>query len=135
MAEEKSFLGKGWSFPPEFDSRKGELKMSENEQDIKESLQILLSTRVGERIIQPDYGCDLTDYIFESLNLTTKTNIRDLVETAILYYEPRIDLQQLDFEVDDNEGLVLMHLHYVIRSTNSRSNMVFPFYINEASNT
>jgi hypothetical protein len=135
MAEENSFLGVGWSFPPQFDSRTGELEMSAGEEDIRESLKILLTTRIGERIIQPEYGCDLTDFIFESLNMTTKTYIRDLVETAILYYEPRIDLQQLDFEVNDNEGIVLMHLHYVIRSTNSRSNLVFPFYKNEASST
>jgi len=135
MAQENSFLGIGWSFPPQFDSRTGELVMSSSEEDIRESLRILLTTRIGERIIQPEYGCDLTDFIFESLNTTTKTYIRDLVETAILYYEPRIDLQQLDFEVNDNEGIVLMHLHYVIRSTNSRSNLVYPFYKNEASNT
>jgi phage baseplate assembly protein W len=135
MAEENSFLGKGWSFPPRFDSRTGELIMSVEEQDIQESLHILLTTRVGERIIQPDYGCDLTDFIFESLNTTNKTYIRDLVETAVLYYEPRIDIERLDFDVNDNEGVVNMHLQYVIRSTNSRSNIVFPFYKNEASNS
>lgn len=135
MADEKSFLGTGWSFPPQFDARQATLVMSSGEEDIRESLQILLTTRIGERIIQPEYGCDLTDYLFENLNMTTKTYIRNLVETAILYYEPRIDIEQLDFEVDDDEGIVLLHLKYVVRSTNSRSNLVFPFYKNEASNT
>lgn len=135
MAEEHSFLGKGWSFPPEFDGRTGEIVMSAEEQDIRESLRILLTTRVGERIIQPEYGCDLTEFVFENLNTTNKTYIRDLVETAVLYFEPRIDVERLDFEVNDNEGIVNMHLQYVIRSTNSRSNIVFPFYKNEASNS
>ena len=135
MEKVNTFLGRGWSFPPQFDRRTADLVMRSDEEDIRESLKILLTTRLGERIIQPEYGCDLTDFIFENLNMTTKTYIRDLVESAILYFEPRIDLEQLDFEVDANEGIVLMHLHYVVRITNSRSNLVFPFYKNEATNS
>lgn len=72
MEKERSFLGTGWSFPPEFNRHSGNVKMVSEEQDIEESLRILLSTRLGERVMIPRFGCDLTDLLFESINLTQK---------------------------------------------------------------
>ena len=95
MAENKeplqtSFLGTGWSFPPTFSKIKKGVEMTSDEEDIQSSLRILLSTAVGERIMQPKYGCNLDDLIFEPLNTTIKTYIRGLVKQAILIFEPRI---------------------------------------------
>lgn len=135
MKEEKAFLGKGWSFPPTFDLSSRSLQISVAEKDIQESLHILLTTRIGERIMQPRYGCNLEDYVFENINRTFVTFIYDLVETAILYFEPRIDLENV-FVRQDNvlEGMLEIEVVYRIRSTNTRSNVVFPFYKTEGNN-
>jgi uncharacterized protein len=130
----KSFLGTGWSFPPTFDKAQNELLVTSDEADIQSSLQVLLSTRRGERVMQHKYGCNLDEMVFEPLTTTFKTYIRDMIQTAILYYEPRIDVQKI--ELDDSresEGVVLVIIDYVVRSTNSRFNYVYPFYKNEGT--
>ena len=122
-----SFLGTGWSFPPSFSPELGTVEMVSNEEDIHQSLQILLSTSVGERVMQPDYGCDLNDYLFESLNAT-----------VILYYEPRIVVEKIDVTAADSfdiiEGRFTISVDYSIPETNSRFNYVFDYYRNEAIN-
>lgn len=128
------FLGRGWSFPPEFDNATGKVKMSEGETDIKESLEVLLSTEIGERIINPQYGCDLNALLFESLTLSTERELKDKIEMAILRYEPRIKTEDIDLLYFREEGKVEIHIQYVIRTTNNRSNMVYPFYLNEGTN-
>ncbi|MCG8696948.1 MAG: GPW/gp25 family protein [Bacteroidales bacterium] len=131
----QSFLGRGWSFPPTFDKGSKGVKMLEDEDDIKSSLHILLSTSIGERIMQPTYGCNLDKLIFENLNTTLKTYIVDLVRTAILYHEPRIDLDKVSIEPSNEyEGQILIIVEYVVRTTNSRQNYVYPFYLNEGTN-
>ncbi len=132
---DSSFLGRGWTFPPSFNSNLGKVTMVSGEQDIKESLHILLSTRLGERIMLPQYGCNLEDQVFNAINNTTKTIIRDQVETAIIYHEPRIDVEGVKIDGSSlPEGFLTISIHYKIRATNSRTNVVFPFYINEGNN-
>lgn len=133
MSNNKDFLGTGWAFPPQFSRPGASVKMSSAEEDIKESLQILLTTRVGERLMRPTYGCDLHPYIFEPLNLTMQTYIRDLVETAILLHEPRVKLEKVTLEDNQNEGILIIGVDYRIRGTNTRNNFVYPFYKNEGS--
>lgn len=134
MEKEQSFLGRGWSFPPEFSKESREVKMLEDEADIKSSLQILLSTRLGERVMVPGYGCNLEDMLFNPLNLTLKTYVIDLIRTAILYHEPRIDVSKIDIDLSDElNGVLLIDIEYTIRATNSRMNMVFPFYKEEGN--
>lgn len=129
MEQDYSFLGRGWSFPPEFSKEARSVKMLEDEADIKSSLQILLSTRLGERVMLPGYGCNLDELLFNPLNLTLKTYVTDLIKTAILYYEPRIDVKKIEIDpTDELKGVLLINIDYVIRTTNSRMNMVFPFY-------
>jgi phage baseplate assembly protein W len=133
MDLEKTFLGTGWSFPPSFDRKLKSVELVSDTTDIDQSLEILLSTKLGERVMLPKYGCDLSDLVFESMNTTFETYITDLVKTAILYHEPRVDMESLEFESDQNEGKLLIIINYKIRITNSRSNFVFPFYKNEKS--
>ena len=134
MEATKSFLGRGWSFPPEFCKESRSVKMLEDEADIKSSLEILLSTRLGERIMVPGYGCNLEELLFSPLNLTLKTYVIDLIKTAILYHEPRIDVKKIDIDpADELNGVLLINIDYIIRSTNSRMNMVFPFYKEEGN--
>jgi len=129
MDTSKSFLGRGWGFPPEFNRATKAVNMLEDEADIKSSLEILLSTRLGERVMVPDYGCNLDELLFKPLTLTLKTFVIDLIKTAILYYEPRIDLNKINIDPNDElEGVLLINLEYTVRATNSRKNMVYPFY-------
>ncbi len=124
-----SFLGTGWSFPPEFLREAGSVRMSVDEEDIAESLRILLGTTLGERLFVPEYGLNLHELLFEPLSTTMKTLVKERVRTGILVYEPRINL--LDLALDDsaqNEGLVRIAVEYEVRSTNSRYNLVYPFY-------
>ena len=143
MPEEKAFLGRGWAFPPTFGKnnigstteKRGRVAMVSAQEDINQSLHILLSTSLGERVLQPDYGCNLLDFQFEPLNASLVGFIKNLVETAILYYEARIDVLTVDVSEDTGpeavEGRLLIAVEYVIRGTNSRFNFVFPFYTNE----
>jgi phage baseplate assembly protein W len=135
MELDRAFLGRGWSFPPEFDKAAKQVKMLEEEKDIESSLEILLSTKLGERVMQPTYGCNLDDMVFESMNLTMLTYMKDIIENAILYHEPRIELEKLDIDTSSqNEGILLIVLNYSVRTTNSRYNYVYPYFIHEGSN-
>jgi len=136
MDTNESFLGQGWGFPPEFSKNTAAVILTENEEDINKSLEILLSTRLGERVMVPDYGCNLDELLFKPLNLTLKTYVIDLIKTAILYHEPRIDIEKIWIEEStNNDGLLLIYIDYLIRITNSRKNMVFPFYNEEGTET
>lgn len=128
------FLGRGWSFPPTFDPQLQGVEMTEKEADIEKSLQVLLSTTVGERVMQPKFGCNLEELLFESLDTSTKTLIRDKVETSILYFEPRITVQKIELNTDrELEGVVLIEIEYIVSATNNRFNFVFPYYKNEGT--
>ncbi len=129
-----SFLGTGWGFPPTFDNRSNTVLMTSDEIDIQLSLQILLSTRKGERVMEPDYGCNLDEMIFEPITTTFKSYISEMIRTAIVFYEPRIDLNSV--LIDDSQdlaGYIYVVLDYTISSTNSRFNFVFPYYKNEGT--
>ena len=130
----KSFLGTGWGFPPQFDNNAAQVGMLSDEEDIQSSLEILLSTRLGERVMRPDYGCNLDELVFEPLTTTFKTYIKDLISTAILYYEPRIEVNKIDLDdTGELDGRILIVIDYTVSATNSRFNFVFPFYKNEAT--
>lgn len=129
-----SFLGTGWSFPPEFKKETKSVKMLQDEEDIESSLEILLTTRLGERVMVPEYGCNLDELLFKPLNLTLKTYVVDLIKTAILYHEPRIEVNKIAIDsTNELAGELLINIDYTIRSTNSRKNMVFPFYKEEGT--
>jgi len=131
---QSDFLGRGWSFPPRFDARLQEVEMVQAEDDIRESLKVLLSTRLGERIMRPNFGCNLNEYVFENLNVTQKTLIKDLLETAILYHEPRVELENIFLDANEIlEGKLIIHIDYIVRATNARTNMVYPFYLIEGT--
>jgi phage baseplate assembly protein W len=130
----KPFLGRGWSFPPSFSRGLSSVEMLEEEADIASSLEVLLTTMPGERVMLPDYGCNTEELVFESLDTTTKTLMADKIETAILYYEPRIELEKVRLDTSrELEGVVLIECIYRVRTTNSRFNFVFPLYKQEGS--
>ena len=132
----KSFLGTGWAFPPTFNRGTGVVELVRDMEDIEQSLNILLSTSLGERVMQPEYGCNLTDYLFESLSSGIIGYIKDRVKNAILYYEPRIVAEKIDVTSDASSDLLEGHftitIEYAIPGTNSRFNYVYDYYKNEA---
>ena len=133
---DKAFLGIGWSFPPEFHrfANSFGVNMVAEEEDVKESLRILISTRPGERVMQPAYGCGLQAMVFENINESTVTEIKDVIERAVLFFEPRITLEDIDVSTEDAlEGRLNIRLNYRVRKTNTRSNIVYPFYYLEGS--
>jgi uncharacterized protein len=130
----KAYLGTGWSFPPTFDIASRSVQLVSAEDDIWQSLYILLSTSLGERVMQPTYGCNLQELLFETLTPTVASNIKELLRTAILYHEPRIRLNRLDLNLNEQlEGVVNIAVDYTILSTNSRFSLVYPFSIREGA--
>ncbi len=134
MEENNSFLGRGWTFPVTFKDESCTVEMSENEKDIKESLVILLTTSLGERVMRPGYGANLEDLLFESINVTTATMIINRLKRAILFHEPRVKVQDIDMVPDHVNGRMEVTVEYTIIATNTRTNLVFPFYLNEGTN-
>jgi len=134
MEKGTDFTGRGWSFPPEFNKSTRQTSMTTGRDDVERSLEILLGTVRGERVMRPDYGSNLDEMMFESFDQSIKTYLVQSVETAILYHEPRIE--PLRVELDESElpeGKILIEIEYRIRATNSRHNMVYPFYIEEGT--
>lgn len=128
------FLGKGWSFPPTFDNHTKGVVMVADEEDIRESLQILLGTRLGERIMRPAYGTNLDQLMFDAIDVTMVATLEKDLEFAIALFESRITLQELSVLQDQQlEGRLLIVVDYVIGQTNTRNNLVYPFYINEGN--
>ncbi|NKB82604.1 MAG: hypothetical protein GKS05_12105 [Nitrospirales bacterium] len=135
MGIDKTFLGTGWAFPPEFHQRAKGVKLVSEGDDIWESLKILLLTSPGERVMYPSYGCGLKGLVFEHMNDSAIAELTDIITRAILFFEPRITLNAVDVNTDElYEGKLLIHLDYTVRMTNARSNMVFPFYFREGTN-
>tara|TARA_B100000989_G_C19340214_1_gene384647 strand:+ start:244 stop:660 length:417 start_codon:yes stop_codon:yes gene_type:complete len=131
---EKSFLGKGWSFPPTFDKKLGDIEMVTMDEDIKQSLEIYFSTKLGERIMRSDYGCFLHSQVFELANESLIQGLSKELERSINEFEPRILVIEIKAnKKDSSEGLIEINVAYEIRATNNRSNIVFPFYINEGT--
>lgn len=134
MSIDTKFLGTGWGFPPAFDPRTREAVMVTQRQDVEESLRILLSTSPGERVMHPNYGCGLQRMVFENIDENRLTEIRSLVERAVLFFEPRVILKDVMIDTDELfEGLLRLRLDYIIRTTNTRHNLVYPLYLAEGS--
>lgn len=132
MALDLEFLGTGWSFPPAFTKQPVEVVMTSGVPDIERSLQIIFTTALGERIMQPTFGCSVEEALFEPMNSSRVSYTENLIRTAILYHEPRIDADKISVRPDQAEGMFLIEIGYVVRGSNSRFNFVFPFYLNEA---
>jgi phage baseplate assembly protein W len=148
-AKKQPFFGTGWAFPVSFEKHikssnpdTGQttyigctVEMASDIEDIAQSLTILLTTRPGERVMRPDFGCALEDLLFEPMNESLLTYVRHLIDRAILYYEPRIKLNNIDILEDDNllEGRLKISVDFTVRTTNSRFNYVYDFYQREAT--
>ncbi|TSE09820.1 GPW/gp25 family protein [Aquimarina algiphila] len=131
---DNKFLGNGWAFPPSFSGGGADVGLTSGEEDIKQSLQILLSTSLNERMMHPDFGCDLTQFLFEEMDQRFATELSNMVSRALLLHEPRIQVNAVDVaDIDPEKGMVQIAVDYIVRTTNNRFNLVYPFYVNEAA--
>lgn len=136
MTDTAQFLGRGWAFPVRFDDQGASVAMAEAEEDIRQSLEILLSTSLGERVLRPVFGWKRDALMFEPLSTSFGAYLAREIETAILFYESRIELGKVDFETAaDTTGLILIRLDYTVRATNTRTNLVYPFYLDHPEAT
>lgn len=127
------FLGRGWQFPLGFDPRTRQVGMAVDVEDIEESLRILFGTYPGERVMQPTYGCGLRRVVFESINESMLTELREMIRKAILFFEPRIVLERVEADVAPLDGRIDLRLDYMVRTTNTRHNLVYPLYLDQAT--
>ena len=128
--QERDFLGTGWAFPLQIGHTKG-LAFARGEQKIKESIMLILSTAKGERMMRPNFGCDLQRLAFEPNNTVTANLAAHYVEQALTLYEPRIQVDNVTIRNENKLGRLLIEMSYRIRATNSPQNLVYPFYLRE----
>ena len=130
----KSFLGRGWKFPVQVDSKTGRIMMSEYEDDISEAIRIILMTSKGERTMLPAFGSDIHKYIFDLTDETTLRMLEGSISEAIMIWEPRVGDVSVVAEYDqENPEKVNVNVQYVVRATNNLYNLVYPFYIYEGT--
>lgn len=138
--KDPGFLGRGWAFPPSFDPHTGAAVLVTAAEDINQSLRILFETRPGERVMQPEFGCRIHDYLFDPMNNATMRGIEAAIARAILFYEPRIQthdvraqIKSTQAQIDAGSGQLDIAVLYTITQTNTRHNAVFPFYITQGT--
>lgn len=129
-----SFLGRGWKFPVSVDATTGRFLLSEGEEDIAEAIRVILMTSRGERVMRPDFGCGLRDYVFGTMDETSLRLMESDIREAITVWEPRVRDVEVTVSVDDSrEGRLSISVTYIVRSTNNLFNQVYPFYLEEGT--
>jgi phage baseplate assembly protein W len=129
-----AFLGRGWKFPIQVDETTGRIMMSEFEEDIAESIRIIIGTAKGERVMRPSFGSGIQKFLFGLADSTTMNSLKSDVKESIIEWESRVDDIEVEAELDRNEsGRLLVTVKYKVRSTNNMHNLVFPYYIHEGS--
>jgi phage baseplate assembly protein W len=130
----KEFLGEGWAFPPGLDAELGRIAHVREEEDIEQSIYIILSTSRGERVMRPDFGCGIHDLVFEVINTSLIEQLQQNVMDSLTTYEARIDVERVDVDASkSHRGQLKIEVHYTNRDTNKSGNYVYPFYFKEVS--
>lgn len=129
----KAFLGRGWGFPVTFSKTAKQVVMTEAEENIRSSIEIILQTTLGERVMQPEFGANLTNYVFDSMDSNFRTFVTEQIRVAIIKNEPRAQLAKVEYNERPLEGRIDIIVYYTVLSTNSRYNIVYPFYLKEGT--
>ena len=130
---EKAFLGIGWAFPPCLEAD-GAIELVAYEEDIRQSVRIILGTNPGERVMRPDFGAGLNAFLFEPISFSLMQRVKQRVQEALIDWEPRIDVEKVTVSNDRSEpGKLIINIEYRIRATNARANLVYPFYLQEGA--
>jgi Bacteriophage baseplate protein W len=129
----RAFLGVGWAFPPQLEAD-GSIGESVYEEDIRQAIRIIIFTNRGERLMRPDFGAGLNEFVFEPINASTMALIETRVREALIAWEARIDVLGVKVTADTSErNKLLIEMTYRVRSTNTRHNLVYPFYLQEGT--
>ena len=139
-------LGRGWAFPlrwfgtPQdrasrplgFERAGSGVMLVEREEDIRQSIRIILGTRVGERVMHPDFGSHLHEYVFQPLSPTTLNLVSEEVRRALLLWERRIaDIRVKARVAEDEIGRIDVEISYRVDTHRLRQNFVYPFYVSQ----
>ncbi len=127
----REFLGRGWKFPVNVDSG-GKIAASQYEEDVSEAIELILSTSKGERVMHPDFGCGIHDFIFSITNRATLGMMEERVKDSLVLWEPRIEVNNVEIHEESSDvGKILISISYSVRATNNEFNLVYPFYLKE----
>jgi len=127
----QSILGKGWAFPIKPNAA-GRLSFASDDEKIRQSIWLILSTAPGERVMLPNFGCGIHDLVFEANTATLRGILREKVREGLVTWEPRIDVVDVSVETPaDARNYLLIHIDYRVRRNNAFYNLVYPFFINE----
>jgi uncharacterized protein len=132
LTDAKAFLGKGWSFPIHLDPGTGDIAIVAYEEDIRQAILLILRTKLGERVMRPDFGAGLETLVFEPVNTTTMALAQHRVQEGLIGWEPRINVNSVEVTTDPVARNTLnISIGYTVRSTNTFYNLVYPFYLQE----
>jgi uncharacterized protein len=122
-------LGTGWQFPVRVNGR-GAMALARHENDIEQSMQVILSTAKGERRMRPDFGCRIHELIFAPNNATSWGLVRQYVEEALGWWEPRIDVMEVKVGADAGDtSRLIINIKYRVKATSDERSLIYPFYL------
>lgn len=128
--DHKAFLGRGWAYP--IAAAGADVALAAHEEDVRQAVRIILETARGERVMRPDFGAGLDEFLFEPLNNTTMALVRHRVEEALITWEPRIRVRAVEVTAPEPaRGRLDIAIDYELRATNTFYNLVYPFYLQE----
>ncbi len=129
----KPFLGVGWGFPLQVDEVSGSFNSAQYEESVRQSIWIILGTAKGERLMRPDFGCGIYELIFEINSSATAGKVAQAIRQALLLFEPRIDVLDIQVQATDGGAVLLINIDYEVRATNNAFNLVYPFYLERST--
>ena len=126
----EDFLGRGWKCPASIENKK--IASSGGDDSIKESIIIILTTGKGERVMRPDFGCGINELAFAQNNTSTASLIQFYIQESLLKWEPRIEVLDVSVTSDEDErNLLTINIEYMVKTINTRDNLVYPFYLDK----
>jgi phage baseplate assembly protein W len=129
QTRDREFLGQGLAFPLRVNARGG-LSLVSGVRDIEQSIRIILSTRPGERVMRPEFGCRAHELLFEPHDVSTESLVQQYVAEALTMWEPRIELQGVDVYTDEDlDGALFVEVFYIVKATHDERSIVYPFFL------
>ncbi len=130
---EREFLGTGWKYPVTVEAD-GSISSSSYDENIRESILIILGTAKGERLMRPEFGCSIYEYAYGTMDTLTRRMIENSVYEALVKWEPRIEVNEVKTLTEKStEGKILIIIDYKVRRSNTQVNLVYPFYLKEGA--
>ena len=127
--DEKLYLGAGMKFPPQVNKATGRFMLSSKEENVKESIYLILMTQKTERFMRPEYGSSILSYAFADTGETMLALMQQELEEDILKNEPRVDDVTIRIDAQSRSGCLIIYIDYRLRGSSIRDNMLFPFYL------